>query len=75
MQEYEFWTAITALVAMFAGFLYIVYDSFMYLDGNISIQMFVIHILAILFIEFIILEICGYYLNKKDNQNDYQKIE
>lgn len=67
MEEYEFWTAITALVALFAGFLYFVYDLFVYLDGGIGWQTFVLHILLILFVEFIFMEICGYYLNKRDN--------
>ena len=67
MDDYEFWTAIVALVALFAGVMYIIYDIFQYLDGAFGLPTLGMHVLIILFMEFICLEICGFYLNKRDN--------
>lgn len=67
MERYEFWTAIVALVALFAGTLYLGYDISQYLNGCLRLHIFCLDILIVILTEFLCMEICGYYLCIKDS--------
>lgn len=66
MEDYEFWTINIALVAIFAGIMYIIYDIFQYLDGAFGLPTLGMHALITAFVVFMCLEICGFYLNKRE---------